>query len=758
MAAAWDDVVTDNVTIDTAENHNARTTEIKRKVQGPDASTEGMVAKWDGTTGRVLKDSLAFVSDDGGIYIPLGQHFNEGGFEHVHAVPKLDDCAAPDDNTDLNATTSAHGLLKKLPGDNTQYMNGAGNWSVPSGSGGTTDHAALSHLAYVDAGHTGFEPAIGAKGTAFNKNYGATATDVKINGTQAVGTTDAIARIDHVHPTDTGRFRTEGIYNVKDSPYNASGNGVADDTTAIQSAIDAAEAAGGGIVFFPAGTYIISSTLTITEPVSLVGEGSDRTDFEAGAFTNYATTPSANTSVRSFDTGRSISLIRWSGGAARGTMVRVMKTGTGGAASTHYAIGGMFWHDLAFDSTVFTYNGVGICLDFDMVQKSVFSNIKIAYIPGTAVRLYPRHKLSGNPSQNCDFNHFDNIHIDYCMRGFLLDATIEGTMNSTTGVWSGLSFYGNCCNNVFTNIGIRFSGGEMVYDGYSGKATGGDATTLVDTGASWTTNSFKNCIVYIKGGTGQGSWAVVQSNTSNTLTVSDWLTVDGSAGGTDPAADSQYTIDCGNYGIKLLSADSNAFYQVWSEGWIYKANPLLGAHTVVFAGGNATWGNEFHHIYGCIHATKGTSNRIYGFHLDTTTLTNYPIADAYATLFWEKDWGTWTPSLTWTGGTPSSLITVARYNRIGNIVNFDIHISSEDSKAASNLTITLPFAPVNTAETRLIPVSAFERAGSGGVTYYSLIACIVADGSSNKINFLNFTTGTDGQHISIHASGSYECL
>lgn len=49
------------------------------------------------------------------------------------------------------------------------------------------------------------EPTIATKNSAFNKNYGTTATDVKMNGTQAVGVVDAVARIDHVHPVDTSR-------------------------------------------------------------------------------------------------------------------------------------------------------------------------------------------------------------------------------------------------------------------------------------------------------------------------------------------------------------------------------------------------------------------------------------------------------------------------------------------------------------------------------------------------------------------------
>jgi len=52
---------------------------------------------------------------------------------------KLDDLGTPDDNTDLNATTSAHGLLRKLDNDPTHYLDGTGAWSEPAaGTGGVT--------------------------------------------------------------------------------------------------------------------------------------------------------------------------------------------------------------------------------------------------------------------------------------------------------------------------------------------------------------------------------------------------------------------------------------------------------------------------------------------------------------------------------------------------------------------------------------------------------------------------------------------
>jgi len=65
-------------------------------------------------------------------------------------------------------------------------------------------------------------------------------------------------------------------FNVLD--YGATGNGVTDDTRAIQQAIDAAAKAGGGEVYVPGGTYILSGPnndggcLTLKSNVTLSGE------------------------------------------------------------------------------------------------------------------------------------------------------------------------------------------------------------------------------------------------------------------------------------------------------------------------------------------------------------------------------------------------------------------------------------------------------------------------------------------------------
>ena len=66
---------------------------------------------------------------------------------------------------------------------------------------------------------------------------------------------------------------------VKD--FGAVGNGVADDTAAIQAALNS----GAKKIYAPSGTYKILSTLTIPTGVSLEGDGTDQTIFDGSAAT-----------------------------------------------------------------------------------------------------------------------------------------------------------------------------------------------------------------------------------------------------------------------------------------------------------------------------------------------------------------------------------------------------------------------------------------------------------------------------------------
>lgn len=63
------------------------------------------------------------------------------------------------------------------------------------------------------------------------------------------------------------------VFNVKSPAYGAVGDGVTNDQSAIQAALAAAVAAGGGIVFFPKGTYLTTTAMEWDTRVALVGAG-----------------------------------------------------------------------------------------------------------------------------------------------------------------------------------------------------------------------------------------------------------------------------------------------------------------------------------------------------------------------------------------------------------------------------------------------------------------------------------------------------
>ncbi len=168
---AWDDVLVAHVSKYTAAIHNEMVTQIKARIlHSLDTEANGVLV---GTgAGAFIFKTLAQFK------VILGL----GGGAYLSVGTTTGTLAAGDDSRlsnprDPNAHKSTH---------------------------------ATSGTDAISASDIGAEPAI-SKNTAFNKNYGATATDVKINGTQAVGSIDEIARVDHVHPTDTSRIATADI-------------------------------------------------------------------------------------------------------------------------------------------------------------------------------------------------------------------------------------------------------------------------------------------------------------------------------------------------------------------------------------------------------------------------------------------------------------------------------------------------------------------------------------------------------------------
>lgn len=103
----------------------------------------GLCPAVDNTTIQVVASKLSCVALAYSNLTGVPSSFTPSAHKTTHqsggsdSIP-LDTLATPTDVTTLNASTSAHGLLRKLNGSAASYMDGTGNWSAPPG-GGITD-------------------------------------------------------------------------------------------------------------------------------------------------------------------------------------------------------------------------------------------------------------------------------------------------------------------------------------------------------------------------------------------------------------------------------------------------------------------------------------------------------------------------------------------------------------------------------------------------------------------------------------------
>ena len=94
--------------------------------------------------------------------------------------------------------------------------------------------------------------------------------------TVAAGTTVLVASTDDGEQVVVGPMGGgDGVYSVKS--FGAKGDGVTDDTAAVQAAIDACAALTGGVVVLPAGHYVLTDTVTIPDGVTFAGVGKSPT-------------------------------------------------------------------------------------------------------------------------------------------------------------------------------------------------------------------------------------------------------------------------------------------------------------------------------------------------------------------------------------------------------------------------------------------------------------------------------------------------
>lgn len=192
--------------------------------------------------------------------------------------------------------------------------------------------------------------------------------------------------------------------------FGAVGNGVADDTVACQAAITYMANQNGGTVWFSAGTFLISSTLSITANAIILS------GIDEGGFHDTGT----------FVTGASI--LKW-GGAGGGTMLNItaqggtqrllgngctgiyFSPGAGCANGINLASVCSGRYDVAGDNFSTAFVTVGFATGLSEGADSQHNVISVAYSGFTAAG--SALVLTGNTTANASFNIFPTVTAEY---------------------------------------------------------------------------------------------------------------------------------------------------------------------------------------------------------------------------------------------------------------------------------------------------------------------------------------------------------
>jgi hypothetical protein len=274
--------------------------------------------------------------------------------------------------------------------------------------------------------------------------------------------------------------------------FGATGNGVTDDTLAIQNAIDYCVANQKGCVFVPSGTYNITAPLKLYTGISFIGENSRTAIISKSTNTNGTGSNLARggTKTDSFVYDDIIQVRHADNAYAYGVTIKGLRlTKTGYAANSH----GIYYPRAAY----FTVEDVHILnVQYGTFTYDTFvSSIKNTQVQAVVYGFTHANDGSGSGSgttalfQNCAVN-FDNTIVQPAIGFNLVNLTYSnllscGVDNGNTATGAGITAYYLQSSNTInvSGCGCENSQGRMIYIG-SGSATFTGLRTIAITGST----------------------------------------------------------------------------------------------------------------------------------------------------------------------------------------------------------------------------------------------------------------------------------
>jgi len=273
--------------------------------------------------------------------------------------------------------------------------------------------------------------------------------------------------------TSTGlKWATKEFVNVKD--YSATGDGSTDDTAAIQAAINGSSI--GATIFFPLGTYIVSTTITLKPKRYYVGSSRDNSMIKqaTGANLNAVLASEAWLSTSGSATADSPTYVRDLGVDGNKTN-QTSGTGIGLVTMT-------FWNDIS-RLLVQNTRGDGIRLTDTRQDGSVLSTntavenhifkCDVRHAGGHGFRIFDSgaSQVTDGWIIDCIVHDAveDGIHID-SSEGWLVQGNHVYAMLKN-GIFLGRGYFTRCMNNY-----VETFGSSSTTANYSGIAFG-DGTT-----------------------------------------------------------------------------------------------------------------------------------------------------------------------------------------------------------------------------------------------------------------------------------------